>query len=250
METRLTEPRFFGTRTTASIGVFNEELTEFNQPFGTRTTGGSLGFGRDWGKHVMTALSFSLEKRDQFSVEVRPTSQAEEETRTIFVTTPYIRYDSRDSFVRPTKGLYSSLSVDISKGIQNRLDDFLRYQFDTRYYRTPVEGITLAGLARIGQVLPYSDSRQYRGPRGRKDGRGRQPGGPHRIGDESGADHLLRHRQRPGRPGGRRFGPVPFIRGARLALHHSHRPYGPALRPQAGPGGRRISWSVPSVHRI
>ncbi len=157
-ETRLTEPRFLDTRTTASIGAFNEELTEFNQPFGTRTAGGSIGFGRKWGKHVTTALSFSLERRDQFRVEDDPTIELEEPTRTIFVTTPYIRYDSRNSFVRPTKGLLASLGVDISKGVQNQLDDFVRYRFDTRYFRTPFEGITFAGLARFGQILSYSDS--------------------------------------------------------------------------------------------
>lgn len=158
VETRLTEPRFLGTRTSASIGVFNEEITDFNQPFGTRTTGGSLGFGHDFGSHWTTALTFRLEKRDQFTVEDRLPGEAEEESRTIFVTTPYVRYDSRDSFVRPTKGLVSSLGVDISKGIQDQLDDFVRYQFDTRYYHTPVERVTLAALARIGQVLPYADS--------------------------------------------------------------------------------------------
>ncbi len=158
VETRLTEPRFLATRTTASIGAFTGELTEFNQSFGTRTTGASLGFGRDWGRHVTTALSFRLEVRDQFSVEDRAPGEAEEETRSIFITTPYIRYDSRDSFVRPTRGLLSSLGVDISKGVQDQLDDFFRYQFDTRYYWTPLKKVTFAGLARIGQVLPYADS--------------------------------------------------------------------------------------------
>lgn len=158
VETRLTEPRFLGTRVAASIGAFNEKLTEFNQPFGTRTTGGSLGFSRDWGKHLTSALSFSLERRDQFSVEDRPPGEADETTRTIFVTTPYLRYDSRDSFVRPTRGILSSLNVDISKGVQDQLDDFVRYVFDTRYYRTPIEGITLAGLARVGHIVPYNDS--------------------------------------------------------------------------------------------
>jgi outer membrane protein insertion porin family len=158
VETRLTEPRFLGTRTTASIGAYNEELTEFNQTFGTRTTGGSIGFGRDWRKHVTTSLSFRLEKRDQFSVEETASADTDEETRTIFVTTPYVRYDSRDSFVRPTRGLLTSISVDISKGVQNQLDDFFRYQFDTRYYWTPMEKVTVAGLARIGQVIPYADS--------------------------------------------------------------------------------------------
>lgn len=158
VETRLLEPRFLGTHTSASIGLFNQELTEFNQPFGTRTSGASLAFGRDWGDHVTTALTFSLEKRDQFTVDDRPTDQPEEGTRTIFVTTPFVRYDSRDSFIRPTRGLLTSLSVDISKGIQEQVDDFVRYQFDTRYYYTPWKRVTFAALARFGQVLPYLEN--------------------------------------------------------------------------------------------
>lgn len=157
LETRLTEPRFLNTRTIASIGIFNEELTEFNQPFGTRTLGGSIGFGREWGKHIMTALNFNLEERDQFRIEDDPTTEVEE-GRTIFVATPFIRYDSRDSFVRPTQGIYLSLGVDISHGIQNQLDDFVRYLLDTRYFYQPTKRVTLAALARIGQVLPYSDN--------------------------------------------------------------------------------------------
>ena len=159
LETRLTEPRLFGTLIAATLGAYHEELTEFNQPFGTRTSGGSLTFGKDWGRHLTTALSFRLEKKDQFSTGERAsTDETEEDTRTIFVTTPYVRYDSRDDFVRPKKGLLSSFSVDLSKGVQNRLDDFVRYQFDTRYYLTPMERLTFAGLARFGEVLSYQGS--------------------------------------------------------------------------------------------
>jgi outer membrane protein insertion porin family len=157
VETRLTEPRFLNTRTTASIGAFNEELTEFNQPFGTRTTGGSLAFGRDWGRRISASLTFSLERRDQFRVEDSLADLSEEGSRTIFVTTPYIRYDSRDSFVRPTRGLLTSLSVDISKGVEDQVDDFVRYTFDARYYYSLFEPLTLAALARVGQVVPYGE---------------------------------------------------------------------------------------------
>lgn len=156
LETRLTEPRFLGTKTIASIGLFTEELTEFNQPFGTRTTGTSLGFSHIWERHLATNLSFILERRSQFSVEDQFTEEFDEENRTIFVTTPSVSYDTRDSFVRPTKGILSSLYVDISKGAESELDDFLRYEFDTRYYWTPLKKITLAGMARVGQVISYS----------------------------------------------------------------------------------------------
>ena len=157
LETRLSEPRFLNTPTLASLGLFSEKLAQFNQPFGTLTTGGTLGFTREWGRRLTTALNFRLERRDQFSVEDAPLFPVEEETRTIFVTTPFVRYDTRDSFVRPTRGLYASLSVDLSKGLNNQVDDFVRYLFDTRYFFSPMDKLTLAGLFRLGQVLPYSD---------------------------------------------------------------------------------------------
>ena len=158
LETRLTEPRFLGTRTVAGVGVFTEELTEFNQPFGTRTTGGSLAFSHIWGKHLTTNLGFILERRNQFSVEDQSTEEFDEETRTILVTTPFITYDTRDSFVRPTRGFLTSLGVDISKGVESELDDFVRYELDSRYYWTPLKKITFAGMARVGQVISYSES--------------------------------------------------------------------------------------------
>ena len=158
LETRLIEPRLLGTRISAGIGLYNEELTEFNQSFGTRTTGSSLTFGYDWGKYIITSLDLRLENREQFNVGDRSAEAVNEETRTILVATPNISYDSRDSFVRPTKGFLSSLNLEFSKGIQNQLDDFVRYQFDTRYYWTPFKRVTFAGLARIGQVIPYANS--------------------------------------------------------------------------------------------
>ena len=158
LETRFMEPRFFRTRIKTSVGLSYEELTEFNQPFGTRTFGASLGFGREWGRWLTTALSFRLEQREQFEVESDPDITFEDERRTIFVTTPFVQYDSRDSFIRPTKGAFASLGVDISKGVENQLDDFIRYSFDTRYYYTPVKRMTLACMARLGQVVPYSES--------------------------------------------------------------------------------------------
>jgi outer membrane protein insertion porin family len=75
------------------------------------------------------------------------------------VTTPYLRYDTRDSFIRPTQGWLSTLGLDISKGIENSLDDFVKYRFDTRYFYSPIKGLTLAWLARLEQLFPYGDNR-------------------------------------------------------------------------------------------
>ena len=158
LESQFREPRFFGSRISSTIGVLAEELTEFNQSFGTRSLGGSVGFNYLWGQHLTTAVSFSLERRTQFSVDAPVGEAIDEEPRTVFVTTPSLVYDTRDSFVRPTKGLLSSLMVDISKGAEAELDDFIRCDFDTRYYWTPWQKLTFAGRARVAQVFSYSDS--------------------------------------------------------------------------------------------
>ncbi|MDL2275308.1 outer membrane protein assembly factor BamA [Desulfosarcina sp. OttesenSCG-928-G10] len=155
LESQLVEPRFLGTLTQATLSVYMEEETPFNQTFGTRTTGGSLVFSRDLARNLTGSLGFSLEQRKQFTADDFPLNEVDESARTVFVTRPTLRYDTRDSFVRPTSGVYSSLGVDISHGLTNTLDDFVRYEMDTRFYRTPVDRLTVAAMARIGQVLPY-----------------------------------------------------------------------------------------------
>ncbi len=155
----LTEPRLFGSRFSTTFGLFTEEREEFNQDFGVRTIGSSLGFSRKWIEHLNTSLNFRFEQRDQFRLDtvVSDAYASEEfEMRRIFVTTPSVSYDTRDSFIRPRKGMFSSLSVDISQGLENSLDNFLKYRADARYYWTPVDHLTLACHGRVGYIDPFA----------------------------------------------------------------------------------------------
>ncbi len=167
-ELRVTEPRLFGSRISASFGLFAERREEFNQTFGTTTFGSSLGFGRKWFRHVTTGLGFRFERRDQFSREKDSATRMLEddsdefEPRSILVTTPFISYDTRDFFIRPRKGVFSSLSVDISRGLTNALDDFFKYRLDLRYYWSPLHRLTFAWLGRAGYIDP--DGAIERGP--------------------------------------------------------------------------------------
>jgi len=155
------EPRLFGTKTSAAFGLFAERREEFNQDFGTTIYGSSLGFSREAFPHVTTGLACRFERRDQFRTDSRDDALAmnddQFEPRSIMVTTPSIIYDTRDSFVRPGKGIFSSLSVDVSKGISNALDDFLKYRFDLRYYVTPLRRLTFACLGRAGHIDPFNE---------------------------------------------------------------------------------------------
>jgi outer membrane protein insertion porin family len=77
------------------------------------------------------------------------------EARTILVNTPSIVYNSVDSFIRPGKGIFSSLTVDISKGLESSLDDFIKYQYELRLYYTSYKRLTFAMRGRAGHIVPF-----------------------------------------------------------------------------------------------
>ena len=154
----LVEPRFFGTEISATADLFAEEIEEFNHNFGTRSYGAAVGFNRALFKNLTANLSLRYEFREQYRTDDSPIPPGDEdqyEPRSILVTTPSLVYNSTDSFTRPTRGIYSSLSVDISKGIENSLDDFFKYRLETRYYYTPVKKLTFAVRGRYGYIDPF-----------------------------------------------------------------------------------------------
>ncbi len=161
---KFTEPRLFGSRVASILDIYWKDKKELNQKFGLRNFGSSLKFSRQWMERLFVDLTFLLEYREQFRSD--PVAEAEagfydadelEDPRQLFSTKPALRYDGRDSFVRPRRGVYASVSADISTGLENSLDDFIRYELDARYYFTPWERLTLAWLARIGYIDPYGD---------------------------------------------------------------------------------------------
>jgi outer membrane protein insertion porin family len=164
-EMGLREPRLFASRISASLGLFSEKRQEFNQKFGTFKYGTSLVLNRKMTRSITAALGLHYEYREEFLQNdgADPADTFDEDSsqpRSILVTTPAIIFDTRDSFIKPTKGVYSSVSIDVSKGIRKSLDNFFKYRFDARYYVTPVERITLAWLGRVGYLDPYGPSDQ------------------------------------------------------------------------------------------
>jgi outer membrane protein insertion porin family len=158
-ETGISEPRLLGSRIRADAGVFGERSEPFNQQFGTHSTGANLNFTRRWGRSYTTALAMRYERREQFlRGESETTAEIDPETlapRAILTATPFVQFDSRDTFIRPRAGHLASVAVDISKGLDNVLDDFLKYRFDVRTYYTPVQRLTLAARAWLGILEPY-----------------------------------------------------------------------------------------------
>lgn len=161
LEGWLTEPRLLGTLFQTEFGIFNEKKEEFNQDFGITTTGAVLGFNRKWLEdQLITALSFRYEKREQFHADKFDPEKIDNDEfrpRNLLVATPSISYDTRDSVIRPRNGFFSMALADISKGLENDLDSFVKYQGDVRCYWTSetASWLTLAWLGRIGFIDPF-----------------------------------------------------------------------------------------------
>lgn len=157
----VTEPRFLGSRVSATLALFQEKKEEFNQDFGVETYGSSLQFSKAWPYGIATELGFRFEQKELFCSDGGSGTGTEGDigsARSILVTTPAISFDSRDSFIRPRKGMFFKLSFDVSKGIRNSFDDFLKYRFDGKYYISPLPRLTFAFVARAGLIQLYGDS--------------------------------------------------------------------------------------------
>ena len=156
-EATIKEPRLFRTRFSSIFSTFSERRSEFNQPFGTITHGASLGINRKIRHYLTFGMNVQFEQREKFTTQLETNTEEsddettsdsdieEEKKRTVTVFTPFAYYDTRDSFMRPRSGLFCSASVDISKGVKNSLDDYLKYRFDMRLYISPFSWLTLAG---------------------------------------------------------------------------------------------------------
>ncbi len=159
------EPRLLGSRIAMSLGLFAEERDEFNQEFGVRTYGASAAFNREFFEKLNLSLGLRFENRDQFRHDDAETraeiSDAYDEDefrpRRILVASPAVTLDTRDSFINPKKGLFSSLSADISTGLENSVDNFVKYRLDARWYVSPFKRLTFALRGLGGYIDPYGD---------------------------------------------------------------------------------------------
>ncbi len=153
------EPRFLGLPIQAKAGLYGEVSEPFNQDFGTETQGAKLNFFHEWKTNNTVGLASRLEQRQQYALEESATATEDPdafENRTVFVVTPSVQYDGRDSFIRPKRGQLVGFSVDVSKGLDDTLDDFLRYRLDLRAYQEVEEKLTLAARAAVGYLNQYS----------------------------------------------------------------------------------------------
>ena len=152
LESGLAKPYFWGTPIHAGCNLYLEDEDELNQDFGTRSFGGEVKFSRSlWIKGMSAAMNFKYENRKTYG----DVDLDEQETRNILITSGSLGYDTRDSSVRPTKGMLSTVTLDLFTGFDNELDRFLKYKVDFRKYLSPMNHLVLALRTRIGYIQPF-----------------------------------------------------------------------------------------------
>ena len=157
-------PRFLSSNITAGLDLFREQEEKFNQNFGTRESGVSAGLRLKFQEKFTTGIDFGLKQKDTYEIDIDYENSVRSEIvedqyekRTVFTALPSVGYDIRDSFIRPQKGIYLFLSTKFSKGLENSLDDFMKYRFDGRYFFKLSKRVILAGLIRLGYVDSYGE---------------------------------------------------------------------------------------------
>jgi len=156
----MVEPRFMGTRIKSSINMFSEKREEFNTNFGTRDKGISVSFNSRLFQKFNADLSFVYAYKEQYQMDFEPIPAGEEDEydpRRILTISPSLVYNSMDSYIRPRRGMFSSLLLDFSKGINNSLDNFFKYRFEIRKYYTPMENLTFAFRGLFGNITRFDD---------------------------------------------------------------------------------------------
>ena len=160
------EPRLLGTEISTNAGIFVEKKEEFNKNFGVKIYGASTGFYKKWNPYLNSGIAARYENRKKYDVErdlsdvdFDDTDDEKFRSRNLIVLTPLVSLDTRDSTIRPRKGLFATISADISQGLDNDLDSFIRYNFDGRYFRASkiIPRVTFAHLARVGYIDPLGD---------------------------------------------------------------------------------------------
>ncbi|KPA16412.1 outer membrane protein assembly complex, YaeT protein [Candidatus Magnetomorum sp. HK-1] len=160
-EFNIHDPNLLGEKIDTGFGYYIERLKEFNKVYGTQIYGWSLNLNRKWSQTIRMDMNFRYERRRQFLRDILPDDDENELTadelkpRSILVASPAIIYDIRDSFICPKKGIYASYTMDISNGIANSLDDFIKYHLELRAYYTLNNRLTMACTGRYQTIHEY-----------------------------------------------------------------------------------------------
>ena len=152
------EPVLFVAGLSGSVSAYWENTDDMNLDFRTEITGAGAGISYRWENRLQSSAGTHIENRQL-------TSKDHAGNDSIVVrNSGRLRlsniWDGRDSFMLPRRGLYGSIETEISTGIDNREDDFIKYRTELKYFITPAERLTFAFFGRLEHLQAMDDRYQ------------------------------------------------------------------------------------------
>ena len=144
------EPVLFTAGLAGSVSVYWENTDDAGIGFKTAVMGAGAGMSYRWENRLQSSVGAHIENRKlteksysgSDSVTVRNTGRLRMSNI----------WDGRDSFMLPRNGIYGSIETELSTGIDNRDDDFIKYRLELKYFRTPAERLTFAVFGRLDHL--------------------------------------------------------------------------------------------------
>ncbi len=140
-----------------SIYASEEELK--NQAFGSHKYGSQLSFEKDLSKYLKVGTNFGLESREQYRIGGTQTDDPNIfATRGVAEITPFITWNSVNSFVKPTQGFYFNVSAGSNKDVLEDLDNFIKYKIKAKYYHQLFPWVVMACQGMAGYIQNFADN--------------------------------------------------------------------------------------------
>jgi outer membrane protein insertion porin family len=139
-----------------SIYASEEELK--NQTFGSRKYGSELSFEKKLTKYLKVDTNFGFESREQYQIGGTQANNTDIfATRGIVEVTPFVTWDSVNSFVKPTRGFYFNVSAGYNKDVLEDLDHFIKYKAKAKYYHQLFPRLVMAFQGMVGYIQNFAD---------------------------------------------------------------------------------------------
>ena len=156
------EPWFLNRRLSLGTDLYHRENRYGSGDYDETRTGGRLTLGRALTEYLRGEVYYNYEQVEISNVDddASDVIKAEEGTRDVSLLGTGLTYDTRDSVLRPTRGMRNSLQAEIAGGVLGADTDFYRFrEVNTSFHPVPwFEDHVVAIHLRAGVVEEYGDS--------------------------------------------------------------------------------------------
>ncbi|MCX6348783.1 MAG: outer membrane protein assembly factor BamA [Candidatus Aureabacteria bacterium] len=157
-ELSFTEPWIFGVPLSFGVDLYRRDWVW--EDYKERRKGGDIRLRRRLTGFAEANLTYDLEQVEIYSVasDAYWSIQSEAGKNWVSSLTPGLSYDSRDSYLIPTRGVNATINCEVAGGILGGDKDFVKTIFSGSLYYSIFEGHILGFRVMAGSAQPYSDT--------------------------------------------------------------------------------------------